>query len=202
MRIPSRCGCLGCLGTWGWTPHAIRSISRCLSSGRVRAKHGGFPRVNARTAEDPLGPARGQTELHAAACGAPEDLERQHVLPEFRPFSEEQFPSSRGPSYAELFDTDRLQRSLAGDAASSLRPNGCHVRVKDDGSHFLDAREDLLHAARVRCACLAWPAESPSSREGAGGLEGPRPSNSRRKEPMSRSSSTAAKRPPKRLRRK
>jgi hypothetical protein len=114
-----------------------------------------FPRVNARIAEDPLGPARRQTELHATAGGAPKDLERHHVLPEFRPFSEEQFPSSCGPSHAELFDTDRLQRSFAGDAASSLRPNGCHARVKDDGSHFADAREDLLRAARVRCACLA-----------------------------------------------
>lgn len=114
-----------------------------------------FSRLNARTAPELLGPARRQTELHATARGAPKDLERQHVLPEFRPFSEEQFPSSRGPSHAELFDTDRLQWSLAGNAASSLRPNGCHARVKDDGSHFVDAREDLLRAARVRCACLA-----------------------------------------------
>src|SRR5207249_6283249 len=69
-----------------------------------------------------LGAGRRRAQLDAAARGTRQDFERQHVLAEFRPFSEQEFPSTRRPSNPELLGADRSQLSLAGDATAVRRP--------------------------------------------------------------------------------
>src|SRR5438552_13555972 len=128
-----------------------------------------------------LGAGGRHAQLDAAACGAREDFERQHVLAEFRPFPEQEFPSAGRPSNTELLGADRLQLSLAGDATAIRRPH----RTLHGPSHAFRfhppfagrprAREDLLRAARLRCLWVDWRAASRSSPGAAEESAGPRP---------------------------
>src|SRR2546422_9336275 len=50
---------------------------------------------------------RWYAQLDATACDAAKNLVRMRVLSQLRPFSHEEFPSSRRPSDAERLDADR-----------------------------------------------------------------------------------------------
>src|SRR5439155_251266 len=120
-----------------------------------------------------LGAGWRRAQLDAAARGTRQDFERQHVLAEFRPFSEQEFPSTRRPSNPELLGADRSQLSLAGDATAVRRPH----RTLHGPSHAFRfhppfagrprAREDLLRAGRLRCLWVDWRAASRASRGAA-----------------------------------
>src|SRR6266480_4505085 len=151
-----------------------------------------------------LGAGGRHAQLDAAARGAREDFERQHVLAEFRPFSEQEFPSAGRPSNPEPLGPDRLQLSLAGDATTVRRPH----RTLHGPSHALQfhpsfagsprAREDLLHAARVRCPWADWRAASRSSPAEAEGSAGPWPWTWPARAPTSWYNTAAARTPPRR----
>src|SRR5207249_6462008 len=70
-----------------------------------------------------LGAGGRHAQLDAAARGVREDFERQHVLAEFRPFSEQELPSAGRSSNPEPLGADRLQVSLADDATTVRRPH-------------------------------------------------------------------------------
>src|SRR2546430_5422210 len=155
-----------------------------------------------------LGAGWRRAQLDAATRGTRQDFERQHVLAEFRPFSEQEFPSTRRPSNPELLGADRSQLSLAGDATAVRRPH----RTLHGPSHAFRfhppfaarprAREDLLRAARLRCPWVDWRAASRSSPGAAEELAGPRPWTWPAKAPTWRCTTAAGRTRPRRSSRK
>src|SRR5438552_11824050 len=155
-----------------------------------------------------LGAGRRRAQLDAAARGTRHDFEGQHVLAEFRPFSEQEFPSTRRPSNPELLGADRLQLSLAGDATAIRRAH----RTLHGPSHAFRfhppfagrprAREDLLRAARLRCPWVDWRAASRSSPGAAEESAWPRPWTWPAKAPTWRCNTAAGRTRPRRSSRK
>src|SRR2546430_3686930 len=155
-----------------------------------------------------LGAGRRRAQLDAAARGTRQDFEGQHVLAEFRPFSEQEFPSTRRPSNPELLGADRSHLSLAGDATAVRRPH----RTLHGPSHALRyhpsfagcprAREDLLRAAGLRCPWADWRAASRSSPGAAEESAGPRPWTWPAKAPTWRCNTAAGRTRPRRAARK
>src|SRR2546430_12275034 len=122
-----------------WACDAMLPISLCPSRWAVG------PTSGMRLSVAP----RWHAQLDATACGAGENLDRKHVLSQLRPFSHEEFPSSRRPSDTERLDADRTHRTFASDATILRRPNRCcHAQGEVIRSHLVLDREGLLRVAR------------------------------------------------------
>src|SRR5256885_13276941 len=92
-----------------WACDAMLPISLCPSGWAVG------PTSGMRLSVAP----RWNAQLDATAYGEGENLERKHVLSQLRPFSHEEFPSSRRPPDPERLDSNRAHDSVASDATGS-----------------------------------------------------------------------------------
>src|SRR3989442_1321826 len=63
-----------------------------------------------------LGSAVWNANFDAPARRAHEELEREHLLPELRPFSQQEFPAPARAAGPKLLDPHRLQRRAAAQA--------------------------------------------------------------------------------------
>src|SRR2546425_3581036 len=76
----------------------------------------------------PAGSAVWSANFDAPTRRAHEELEREHLLPELRPFSQQEFPAAAGAAGPKLLDPHRLKRRAAMQATIVARCGLRHFR--------------------------------------------------------------------------
>jgi hypothetical protein len=79
-------------------------------------------------------------------------MERDLLLAEFRPISENEVPTTRRASDSEFFHANRMEGCMTSDADISGRADGrCHDKRMEPCFHPIGGREHLLRGLRVPC---------------------------------------------------